>query len=111
VYAWNLARACDGHGRHEASTSLLASPVSFSYHHVMELRTRVKDLMRAFLDKHGREPIRLHLTPADEIEILTLSQDQLSKDSYAIVNTKGVRHLTKLFGLALMFDASHTFVD
>jgi hypothetical protein len=76
----------------------------------MQLITRVKQLLQAASNRK-EQPKYLHLTPSDEIETLSLSQDDLGKENYKIVMTDGPRRLKQLFGLTLVFDANKTSVD
>ncbi|HEY3803519.1 MAG TPA: hypothetical protein VGL61_12960 [Kofleriaceae bacterium] len=77
----------------------------------MDLRTRSKHLMQSFTVANNASPTTIHLTPSDEIEILALSQDELGKEAFKIVNTLGPKHLERLFGLRPVFDAAATYVD
>lgn len=72
----------------------------------------IKLLRREFMEAHGREPDRVHLTRTNEIDLCTLEASQVGDDIASILTTHGPRAaFPKLMGMTIVWDAAETRVD
>ena len=72
----------------------------------MTLKQRIIYGMKAVVEQHKKIATEVHLTRSDEVDLLFLTREEISRDSFDIINgEKGPRGLTRLVGLRIVWDA------
>jgi hypothetical protein len=67
---------------------------------------------REFMETHGREPERVHLTRTDENDLCTLEASQVGDPIASILTKQGPRvAFPKLMGMTIVWDAAETRVE
>lgn len=76
-----------------------------------DLRSRIRAARRAYYDAHEEAPSCVHLTTADEHELMTLPATDIGDDAAHVMMTKGARAAFSTYqGMTTVWEQPETSV-
>ncbi len=75
------------------------------------IKNRILDKRKEFIEKHNESPMKLYLTPLEEAELGELGPNEIGSLTSEIFK-KGVREvMTTIFGMKVLFDQEEFKVE